>query len=109
MTTLTELQAFQKMWTWLSSHPAHNQEYYMKYVVKLQTPWKGSCPLCHTAEGPCTNCEELWKSERGGLCSDTDSPLNKWSQTSVEDPDNRTWYANKVAMLGRKAIKHHHA
>lgn len=109
MATNKELKEFQKMWTWLSSHPAHNQEYYMKHVAKLDTPWKDSCPLCHTAEGPCRNCEMLWESKHGGLCSDKSSPLNKWRQTSVDDPDNRTWYANRVALLGQKALKTHRA
>lgn len=107
MTNLNELQAFQKMWTWLSSHPAHDQEYYMKHVLKLDNPWKDSCPLCHTAQGPCSNCEALWSTDKGGLCSDKASPLNRWRATSVEDPDNRTWFANRVALLGKKAIKHH--
>jgi len=109
MATTNELKEFQKMWTWLSSHPAHNQEYYMKHVAKLATPWRDSCPLCHTAEGPCRNCEALWQSKYGGLCSDKNSPLNKWRQTSVDDPDNRTWYANRIALLGRQAMKTHQA
>lgn len=105
MTDLKELQEFQKMWTWLSSHPAHDQAYYMTHVVKLSTPWMGSCPLCHTAKGPCRNCEILWKSDKGGLCDDEESPLVKWRTTSIEDPDNRTWYANRVAVLGMRAIQ----
>lgn len=107
MTTLQEeLQAFEKMWTWLASHPAHDQEYYMKHVARLPTPWKNSCPLCHSSgEGPCINCKALWQSDRGSLCTDKDSPLNKWRQTAVEDPDNRTWYASKIAMLGKNAAR----
>lgn len=105
MTTLDELQAFQKMWTWLSSHPAHDQEYYMKHVAKLDSPWKDSCPLCHTSEGPCRDCDPLLHSGHGGLCADKGSLLSKWRQTSVDDPDNRTWYANRVALLGIKAAK----
>lgn len=105
MTTIKELKDFQDMWTWLSSHPAHNQDYYMKYVAKLDAPWRGSCPLCHTAEGPCNNCDLLWKTKSGGLCTDKGSPLNKWRETSVDDPDNRSWYAGRVALLGRQAAK----
>jgi hypothetical protein len=108
MTTLEELQAFQKMWTWLSSHPTHDQEYYMTHVAKLTTPWKDSCPLRHTAKGCCANCERLWKSEQGGLCDDPESPLNRWRQTSVHDPDNRTYFANRVALLGMQAIRTFH-
>lgn len=109
MTTATELRDFQKMWTWLSSHPAHDQEYYMKHVAKLDQPWRGNCPLCHTAEGPCTNCEALWKTEQGSLCTDKNSPLAKWRKASLDDPDNRTWYANRVAILGQQALKTHKA
>lgn len=110
MIARNELKEFQKMWTWLSSHPAHNQDYYMKHVAKLETPWKHSCPLCHTAEeSPCKNCEQLWQAKEGGLCADQNSPLNKWRQTSVDDPDNRTWYANRIALLGQQALKTHQA
>lgn len=82
----------------------------MKHVAKLETPWKHSCPLCHTAEeSPCKNCEQLWQAKEGGLCADQNSPLNKWRQTSVDDPDNRTWYANRIALLGQQALKTHQA
>ena len=109
MTMATELREFQKMWTWLSAHPAHDQEYYMKHVARLDKPWRSGCPLCHTAEGPCRNCEMLWKTEQGSLCTDQSSPLVKWRGTSLDDPDNRTWYANRIAMLGRQALKTHQA
>jgi hypothetical protein len=105
MATLIELQAFQKMWTWLSSHPAHDQNYYMTHVAQLDKPWPKSCPLCHSAAGSCKDCDPLWKSESGGLCDDQESPLNKWRQTSIEDPDNRTWFANRVAILSQQALR----
>lgn len=110
MATLQELQDFQKMWTWLSSHPAHNQEYYMNHVAKLATPWKCACPLRHTESGKCDECTPLWQSDVGGLCDDVESPLNRWLQTPVDDPDNRTWFANRVALLAQHAIRyrHHH-
>ena len=103
MTKLNELKDFAKMWAWLSSHPAHNQDYYMRYVARLDSFWKKSCPLCHTAEGLCKNCELVWKSEDGNLCSDDHSPLNSWRQCSIDDPDHRTYYASRVAMLGLRA------
>lgn len=108
MTTLQELQDFQKMWTWLSSHPAHNRDYYMTHVIKLTTPWKHSCPLCHREleSGKCDTCCPLWQSESGGLCDDQESPLSRWQQTSVDDPDNRTWFANRVALLALHAIRY---
>jgi len=109
MATMSELKEFQKMWTWLSSHPAHDQEYYMRHVARLDIPWKHGCPLCHTSEEPCRNCETLWQSMSGGLCSDQDSPLNRWRRTSTDDPDNRSWYANRVALLGQKAMREQRA
>ncbi len=107
MTNLQDLQEFQRMWTWLSSHPAHDQDYYMKHVAKLEKPWTKGCPLCHTAKGPCKDCSILWQSDTGSLCDDEESPMVKWSKTAVEDPDNRTWFANRVAVLAMRAIQSH--
>ncbi|WP_419174712.1 hypothetical protein [Desulfosediminicola sp.] len=105
MTILQELNDFQKMWTWLSSHPAHDQNYYIQHVIRLDTPWKNSCPLCHTDSGKCRECDPLWQSDSGGLCDDQDSPLSRWQQTSIHDPDNRTWFANRVSLLAMRAIR----
>lgn len=105
MANQQEMLDFMKMWKWLSAHPAHDQEYYMKHVAKLDEAWEKGCPLCHSAEGVCTNCENLWKTARGSLCQDMDSPLNKWRKTSVDDPDNRTYYANRMATLSMRAVK----
>jgi len=108
MTNIQKLQEFQKMWTWLSSHPAHDRSYYMEHVVKLTTPWKSSCPLCRTESGKCGECAPLWQSDAGGLCDDQESPLNKWLQTPVDDPDNRTWFANRVSLLAKRALRSEH-
>ena len=96
------LQEFKKMWQWLYSHPAHNQQYYIKNVAKLDTPWQQECPLCDSFEGDCGKCLEVWDQGKGTLCEDQDSPLNKWRNTNLGDPDFRTWYAGKIVKIASK-------
>ncbi len=99
------IQEFKKMWTWLYRHPAHDKHYYVKHVAKAEPPWKNDCPLCDLSEGECTECLQLWDNGKGSLCDDPESPLNKWRQTHMGDPNFRTWYAGKVADLVDKALK----
>jgi len=66
-----ELNNFKKMWTWLSGYPAHDREYYMKNVAKLDKMWLNSCPLSNKSEDKnCDGCKMLWKSNKGTLCTD---------------------------------------
>lgn len=93
------VQEFKKMWQWLYSHPAHNQNYYMKYVARIDQPWQRECPICDSNEGDCQECLELWNRGRGTLCDDPESPVNKWRKTNLGDPDFRTWYAGKIIKI----------
>jgi len=100
-----ELISFKKMWTWLSGYPAHDREYYMKHVAKLGKPWINSCPLA-TAEGnECNGCRLLWYSKQGTLCTDVESPLYKWMNTSRQTPDDRSFYASHVAVLAMNTMR----
>lgn len=87
---------FKKMWKWLYSHPAHNQDYYIKYVAQVDPAWQKNCPLCESNDGDCTDCLTLYNEGNGTLCEDQNSPINKWRSTNLGDPDFRTWYAGKV-------------
>lgn len=100
------LEEFKKMWTWLYRHPAHDKRYYVKHVVKADPAWKNDCPLCEISEGDqCTECQILWDEGKGSLCTDPDSPLSKWKQTHLNDPNFRTWYAGKLVDITKKALK----
>ncbi|MFV0436530.1 MAG: hypothetical protein ACK5PS_03950 [Desulfopila sp.] len=106
MTTVDNLGEFQKMWAWLSAHPAHDQGYYMRHVRKLDIAWPHGCPLRdQTMDNPCSPCQRLWTAGGQDLCSDTNSPLSRWRQTAVDSPDQRTWYANRLALLAMAARK----
>ena len=99
---------FLKMWTWLYGDPAHDRDYYMKHVAKLDEHWVNSCPLCNSSEvKDCDGCEMLWKSERGSLCTDSGSPLYKWQNTGTEYPDDRCYYASQTAVLAMKFLQGH--
>lgn len=100
--TLTE---FKKMWTWLYSHPAHNQKYYIKHVIKVEPAWEKDCPICHQSGGKCDECNALWDKGNGTLCEDLESPLNRWRNTHLSDPNYRMWYAGKVIDLAEKAAR----
>lgn len=106
MTGRDELLSFKKMWTWLCGYPAHDREYYMKHVVKLERPWVNSCPLSNDSEEKaCDGCKTLWKSERGTLCTDPRSPVNKWKVAARHYPDDRSFYASQVAVLALKILR----
>jgi hypothetical protein len=96
---------FKKMWTWLSGYPAHDQIYYMEHVAALDKMWLNSCPLANKEGDDCTGCQAIWDHENGTLCTDPDSPLFKWQNTSREIPDFRSYYASQVAVLGMKAMR----
>ncbi len=100
-----KLSNFDKMWTWLYEHPAHDQEYYMEYVAKLDESWENSCPLSNDSTlDNCDGCNMLWKSNKGSLCMDPESPLIKWKNTERQEADKRSYYADQVAVLTEKFI-----
>ncbi|MBT8353681.1 MAG: hypothetical protein KJO60_04100 [Desulfofustis sp.] len=96
-----------KMWTWLCCHPAHDREYYMKHVAKLERDWPKCCPLSDSYENQdCSGCcETLWESKQGTLCSDPRSPLVQWANTELEYPHDRSFYASKLAVLAMKHMR----
>ena len=96
---------FRKMWTWLSGHPAHDREYYMKHVAKIDPPWLNCCPLANKEQEECDGCIAIWDSENGSLCTDPDAPIYKWLATSRHHPDFRSYYASQAAVLATKAIR----
>lgn len=99
-----ELRNFKKMWTWLMAYPAHDREYYMKHVAKLDVPWHNNCPLSEdTSVGACRGCKLLWDSNQGSLCTDPDAPMARWIKTERELPDTRSLYASQIAVLAMKA------
>lgn len=98
-----ELRNFQQMWTWLSGYPAHDREYYINHVVKLDKAWVNSCPLCNNStERDCDGCKMLWESKSGNLCTDPESPVFKWKHTDRVWSDERTSYASRAAVLAMK-------
>jgi hypothetical protein len=95
-----ELIKFKKMWTWLTAYPAHDREYYMKHVAKLDEVWVNSCPLSNSMYAKnCTGCQLLWDSNEGTLCNDPSAPVYKWNNTERHQPDKRSFYASQVAVL----------
>jgi hypothetical protein len=100
-----ELVEFKKMWTWLSGYPAHDREYYMKNVVKLEKFWMRGCPLATSDDDDCDGCRSLWKSNTGSLCSDSNSPLYKWRKTSPQRPDDRSYYASHIAAIAMNGLR----
>jgi hypothetical protein len=98
-----ELVNFKKMWTWLVAYPAHDREYYMKHVAKLDEVWGNSCPLSNNmyAEN-CNGCQMLWDSQDGTLCTDPSAPVYKWNNTERDLPDKRSFYASQIAVLAMK-------
>ncbi len=99
-----KLLHFKKMWTWLSGHPAHDREYFLKHVAKIDPPWLRSCPLANKESEDCDGCIAIWQSENGSLCTDPDAPISKWQATSRHHPDFRSYYASQVVVLAMKAI-----
>ena len=101
-----KLSNFKKMWTWLCGFPAHDREYYMKYVIRLEEMWPNSCPLSNNSkEKNCDGCKSLWDTREGTLCSDPNSPLYKWKSTERQQPDDRSFYASQVAVLAMQVIR----
>ena len=98
------LREFVAMWRWLSAHPADDRDYYMKYVVQNGRSWKNSCPLATEEGEDCSGCRILWNGKNGNLCTDRDSPVRKWQEASIQQPDLRTYYASQVGTLGMHAI-----
>ena len=106
MVTTEALNEFRKMWIWLYRHPAHDKKYYIKHVAKVEGAWRNDCPLCSLSEGECKECLALWKSGNGTLCTDPESPLSKWQNTHLGDPNFRTWYAGQMVDIAQKALGH---
>lgn len=98
------LHDFIAMWRWLSAHPANDLSYYMKYVVKGRPSWANNCPLSTQEGKECTDCRTLWTSPSGTLCADCDSPLHKWQETDMQQPDLRVYFASEVGALGVRAM-----
>ncbi len=95
-----KVRAFVAMWRWLSAHPAHGREYYLKNVVKESPTWINDCPLA-TEEGKrCAGCRVLWNRGNGSLCTDSESPLLRWQEADMQEPDLRVYYASEVGALG---------
>lgn len=100
-----ELKNFKKMWTWLTGHPAHDQQYYMEHVAKLESAWANSCPLSNSdSVKDCSGCSMLWDSKNGTLCTDPAAPLYKWQNTEKNMPDDRSFYASQTAVLAMHLI-----
>lgn len=100
-----ELINFKKMWTWLSGYPAHDREYYMKNVAKLDELWMRGCPLATSDGDECDGCRTLWNSVAGTLCTDVESPVYKWQNTSRQHPDDRSYYASHIAVIAMNGLR----
>ena len=108
MTGQNDILNFKNMWAWLCGFPAHDREYYMKHVARLQANWVNNCPLSNkSTETECDGCKMLWDSDRGTLCTDSTSPLYKWKNTGKDRPDDRAYYASHVAALAVRFLKNH--
>ncbi len=95
-----ELNKFIKMWTWLMAHPAHDREYYIKHLENLNEEWANNCPLSNNMHAEkCNGCQFLWDNHEGTLCTDRNSPVYKWMNTELSQPDKRSSYASQVAVL----------
>lgn len=105
MITNETLLEFKKMWIWLYKHPAHDQKYYIKHVIKSDSEWQNDCPVSQQFEGNCSECLSIYDNGSGTLCEDQQSPLNKWRKTHLADPNYRMWYAGKVIDIAEKALK----
>lgn len=100
-----ELTNFKKMWTWLIGYPAHDRDYYMTHVAKLDEQWSNRCPLSNSSNvKDCSGCKMLWGSQNGTLCSDPSSPLVKWQTAKKELPDDRSYFASQLAVLAMHCI-----
>lgn len=101
-----ELRNFKKMWAWLTAYPAHDREYYIRHVAKLDTVWVNECPIANsTSVYNCTGCQLLWSSSHGNLCTDPGAPLYNWHNTGRHQPDERSFYASQIAVLAMKLIR----
>lgn len=95
-----ELINFKRMWIWLCAYPSHDRRYFMENVLKLEEMWTNSCPLSDiSSEKSCEGCQIIWKSNKGTLCTDPESPLYQWINTEEKQPENRSVYASQVAVL----------
>jgi hypothetical protein len=101
MNTIDALNEAEKMWIWLYKHPAHDENYYVKHVARLQKPWKNNCPVCDLAEGTCENCLMAWDNQNATFCTDPESPFRKWQETTLDNPDSRTMFAGDIIALTR--------
>jgi len=103
MKKLEALNEAAKMWTWLYKHPAHDKKYYVTHVVKLEEPWKNDCPICEVVDSSCSDCLMQFEEQQGTFCTDPESPFRKWKETTLDNPDHRTFYAGEMIALAKKA------
>ena len=104
MKKIEALKEITKMWTWLYKHPAHDREYYETYVAMLDRPWKNDCPICDQEADTCPNCPMKLEEQYGTFCTDPESPLQKWSATTTDNPDYRTLYSGEIIAIAQKAM-----
>jgi hypothetical protein len=103
MQKIEALKEITKMWIWLYKHPAHDREYYVTHVAKLAQPWKNYCPLCNLEDGKCPDCLMKWGEQNGTFCTDPESPLQKWKETTTDNPDYRTLYSGEIIAIAKNA------
>ena len=103
MQKIEALKEITKMWIWLYKHPAHDREYYVTHVAKLAQPWKNYCPLCNLEDGKCPDCLMKWEEQNGTFCTDPESPLQKWKETTTDNPDYRTLYSGEIIAIAENA------
>lgn len=107
MKGIEKLVNFKKMWSWLMAFPAHDRDYYIKHVAKINEVWINSCPLSNSLYvEDCSGCKLLWDSPKGTLCTDPSAPLYKWNNTQRVNPDERSYYASQVAVLAMWAKRY---
>jgi hypothetical protein len=105
MKKIDALKEITAMWTWLYKHPAHDRTFYEAHVAKLDQPWKNDCPICNQEADTCPDCPMKWEEQKGTFCTDPESPLQKWKETSTDNPDYRTLYSGEIIAIANKAMK----
>lgn len=104
MKKIEALKEITTMWTWLYRHPAHDRKYYETHVAKLDQPWRNDCPICNQETDSCPDCPMKWEEQNGTFCTDPESPLQKWKETTLDNPDFRTLYSGEIIAIAQKAM-----